>query len=104
MNLDAARIHESLRRLRLAGSHDSGAEGHDFSLNPPLTDVEVGTFEHLYGVRLQSDYRFFLTEVGNGGAGPGYGVFPLGMMDDGFNLKAWREKDGAVGIFEAVPF
>jgi hypothetical protein len=53
-----------------------GVIGHHFVLNPPLTEAEVVAFEQGHQVRLPPDYRHFLTSIGNGGAGPYYGVFP----------------------------
>jgi hypothetical protein len=46
-------------------------------LNPPLREVDVVAFEDVHKVSLPPDFRQVLTEVGNGGAGPLYGVFPL---------------------------
>ena len=51
----------------------------------------VVKFETEYEVALPEDYRQFLTEVGNGGAGPYYGMFGLGEMDDGWGYKFWKE-------------
>lgn len=34
-------------------------------------------FEARYNVKLPPEYVFFITQVGNGGAGPYYGLYPL---------------------------
>jgi hypothetical protein len=59
-----------------------GAIGHDYKLNPPLPVSVIEAFEKRHRVRLPDDYRRFITEIGNGGAGPYYGVLPFGKDDD----------------------
>jgi len=95
MLLDASRVHNALAKLSAANFHVFGSENHAFRLNPPLHEAQVIAFEQLHSVLLPPDYRHFLTDIGNGGAGPFYGVFPLGMMDAAFGLQPWR--DGAIG-------
>jgi len=81
------------------------AESHRFLVNLPLSEAAVEAFEREHRVSLPSDYRRFLTEIGNGGAGPFYGVFPLGVMDDNFGLRTWSENDGTVGVLsEPFPY
>jgi hypothetical protein len=46
-------------------------------LNAPLPETAVSKFEADHGVRLPDGYREFLLHVGNGGAGPYYGLLPL---------------------------
>ena len=70
-----------------------GSGGHDYKLNPPLPVALVEAFEGRHGVSLPEDYRVFITEVGNGGAGPYYGVLPFGKDDDD---RDW-EGGGLVG-------
>lgn len=37
----------------------------------------MAAFERLCGISLPADYRAFITSLGDGGAGPGYGLLPL---------------------------
>lgn len=55
-----------------------GASSHRYVLNPPVSEAKVLQFEAQYRIQLPACYRTFLTEVGNGGAGPFYGIYPLG--------------------------
>src|SRR5215813_12558694 len=82
---------QDLERVRAAGPSFGifGEEAHGYELYPPLLEEELSAFESEHGIRLPHDYRHFLTSVGNGGAGPYYGLFKLGEMDDGFDYGPW---------------
>src|SRR4051812_1446593 len=54
-----------------------GSTRHAHRFNSPLPLERVEAFESSYNVSLPEPYRRFLTELGNGGAGPYYGVMPL---------------------------
>jgi len=54
-----------------------GADSHKYKLNPVINPKELDEFESLHKVRLPEDFRLFLMELGNGGAGPYYGIYPL---------------------------
>jgi predicted nucleic-acid-binding Zn-ribbon protein len=54
-----------------------GAQRHRYQLGECATEDEVRRFEKQQGVELPSEYREFICTVGNGGAGPGYGIVPL---------------------------
>jgi hypothetical protein len=104
--LDPEDILRKLARLRAFGASDRvfGSAVHRFELRPPLEEGRLASFEDAHQVTLPRDYRQFLTHCGNGGAGPYYGLFPLGTMDGlGLDLQPWREGDGIVGSL-AAPF
>jgi hypothetical protein len=54
-----------------------GSKQHRYSLGPALTESELAAFERANRMALPKDYRRFLAMVGNGGAGPFYGLAPL---------------------------
>ena len=54
-----------------------GAEHHQYEFNPVIPLSQVSDFEHRHHIRLPQGYVDFLTQVGNGGAGPGYGIYSL---------------------------
>lgn len=56
-----------------------GAETHDYEVYGTLEPAILTVFERLYQVQLPVDYRAFLQYFGDGGAGPYYGLCPLGM-------------------------
>jgi hypothetical protein len=68
-----------LAALRAADADRSvfGASAHDYQLAPALSAADLASAETQFGVPFPDDYRRFLLEVGAGGAGPSYGVFPL---------------------------
>lgn len=55
-----------------------GASRHHYKLNPPVSKAFVREMEEKYHFRLPEDYVQFITEVGDGGAGPDYGIEPFG--------------------------
>jgi hypothetical protein len=101
--LDASRMLRTLAELRSAPPAVFGADMHLFRLNPALSEPEMVAFGQARNITLPPDFREFLTSVGDGGAGPFYGIFPLGQADYNFGLRAWRELDGMVGDL-SVPF
>ena len=54
-----------------------GADTHRYQLSPALPEAEVRAFEAVHGIDLPAEYRSFVTEVGDGPAGPGHGLMPL---------------------------
>ena len=89
-HFDVPAVLEAIARLRI-------------QLNDPISEPDVARFEQKHGILLPPGYREFITRIGNGGAGPFYGVFPLGSMDDNFDMRQWHENDGFVGTL-SKPF
>lgn len=54
-----------------------GSEQHHYRLGPCLTEKQIQQFEQRHRITLPQEYRAFLLHVGNGGAGPYYGLLPL---------------------------
>ena len=61
----------------LYGFKTYGADKHKFVLNPTISEKDVRKFEEEFQIELPADYIEFITQIGNGGAGPGNGLFPL---------------------------
>jgi hypothetical protein len=51
-----------------------GASVHRYELAPALDAAAVAALEHRLGAALPDDLRALVTELGAGGAGPGYGI------------------------------
>ena len=98
-------VREGFARLREAGClpNVSGVGSHRFRLNPVIEESVVAAFERSHGVTLPEGYRRFLTEIGNGGAGPFYGVSRLGEMDSINGEEPWKAGDGFIGVL-SEPF
>ena len=102
-DLDVKQVQRSMKRLCEARVELFGADAHRFIINAPLSDGEVLAFEQSHHISLPPEYRHFISHIGNGGAGPYYGVFPLGQMDGSGRKDSWREGDGFVGVL-SEPF
>src|SRR5256885_4909022 len=102
--LDRQQIFDGLAELKERGAKTFGSDEHGFKLNPPLNERTVLGFEQTHGISLPEDYRSFLAAIGNGGAGPFHGIFPLGQFDGAGNgLVSWSEGDGFVASLR-LPF
>lgn len=71
------RIAARVRAAAAGGFRPFGAEQHGLRLRPPLPEEEIDAFERRYAVALPAEYRAFLARAGEGGAGPGYGMYSL---------------------------
>jgi hypothetical protein len=73
---DIAELGDRLERLRAADTslRVFGASQHRYTLGPTLSEGELVAFESANRIRLPNDYRHFLAMLGNGGAGPYYGL------------------------------
>lgn len=74
------------KQLKRAGEKDSdfsrfGADDHKYRLKPPASEETIAAFETRFGIFLPEGYRNFLLWVGNGGAGPFYGLYSLGAAE-----------------------
>lgn len=76
------RIKSKLRQLRKSdyGLEIFGANGHRYRLNSCLDESEIRNFELKHNIKLPEEYVTFLITIGNGGAGPFYGLEPLGNV------------------------
>lgn len=86
MNEQLERIKTKFRELKTMDEklHIFGANVHKYHLNPVLDSHEISDFESKYQVTLPPDYKAFLLNFANGGAGPYYGVeaFENVLFDD----------------------
>jgi hypothetical protein len=105
---------DELRRLdpkhRVFGAEIGGNWGHGYRFNDRLDESSVRAFEMRNGLQLPSDYREFITQVGDGGAGPHYGIYPLAQASEHSDLSktfpwnAERTLSGDdVGVWDAHP-
>ena len=75
--------HEKLKKLDGGGIFKSatyktfGSNVHRYKFNSRLSEYSLQSFEQSFSITLPADYKNFLTQIGNGGSGPYYGLFPL---------------------------
>lgn len=74
-----------------AGLKEFGAQRHKYQWRPPASLGDVEKFEHEIGTALPEDYRDFLLQAGDGGAGPYFGLFSL---EDVHNALEWPIEPG----------
>lgn len=79
MNEQLNRIKNKLRQLKEDDRFYKifGSQQHRYKLNPTLSSGKIREFELKYNITLPAGYASFLLNIGNGGAGPYYGIEPL---------------------------
>ena len=82
---------EILEKLAFIRRHKEfasfGVKEQEVSYNPCLSEEDIKGFEHKHCITLPDDYRTFISEIGNGGFGPGYGLLPLDKAIVDFKLR-----------------
>ena len=76
----ATRIHAIPNQLLAAKklpSWPDGASVHCFRREPPISQLELRSVEEQWNITLPADYREFISQIMNGGAGPSSGLLPL---------------------------
>ena len=80
-----------------------GEAAHGYELNRPVDEPAIEGFEVRWSTRLPKVYREFLLTIGNGGAGPYYGLFAFLEMDSGHEHKTFAVDGDLVGA-PSTPF
>jgi hypothetical protein len=90
---DADLIRDRISQLAQedSGHKRFGARRHCYTFGPVLAEEEVRAYEERHGFRFPPAYRDFLLTVGDGGAGPYYGLF----RHDGSEANCTPRRDPA---------
>lgn len=88
-------MHEIIQKLEKLKAVDAqfrifGSSSHEYRLNPPLLPEDFEKIEEKYSCSFPDDYKYFITNIGNGGAGPFYGLFPIEQQDDNHDMCSWE--------------
>ena len=73
-----------------------GASKHKYQFAAPVSLTEVRAFEQKHDIKLPENYVRVLTELGNGGAGPYYGLYPLDKILNTF-VDVWEMPEPVTG-------
>jgi hypothetical protein len=82
MNSDKNRLDKIFEKFNVLKDLDKeykifGSSSHKYEFYQPLAVTEINSFENKFNVKMPSEYKLFLMEAGNGGAGPYYGIVPF---------------------------
>lgn len=81
------KILEKIKKLKALDKGFSvfGSKSHKYKFGKCLIEDEILEFEYKYGIELPEDYRNFFKFVGNGGAGPYYGLNKLNEYQEEYD-------------------
>lgn len=77
-----------------------GASQHKYTINEKLSEEQLEAFEKKHSIALPIEYRTFLRDVGNGGAGPYYG---LQTLEDSLFIDLDYKRPGEF-VNPSIPF
>ena len=82
--MECKRIEEKLKKLIELDKEFSifGSNSHGYVINSKFTGEELQKFEKRNKITLPEEYKEYLKNVGNGGAGPFYGLLELEENDN----------------------
>ena len=75
--MELARLVQKLDRVRANERSPANWNGLAMAQRPALDPETLEAIEGRLGIRLPEEYRAYLTQVADGGMGPGYGLYPL---------------------------
>jgi hypothetical protein len=78
------------------------AQKSNLQLNPPIDIKEVVKIENYYEITLPSEYRAFITTIGNGGVRQNYGL--LSLQDSLMYSEAVKQEKRLDKEFLKIPF
>ena len=64
-----------------------GSEYHQYKLNPPICQSQLSDVETRYNCQFPTEYRRYLLEIADGGAGPGLGIYSLAKALELFDSR-----------------
>ncbi|WP_322907099.1 SMI1/KNR4 family protein [Paenibacillus campi] len=78
----ATRLAAIQRKLEQVKANDTeftefGSASHQYTMQPPLERAELERWQAMHGITLPEPFACFLLTIGNGGAGPYYGIYTL---------------------------
>lgn len=84
--------------------HRFGALSHKYEFNPPIEIAKIREFEKGSGLTFPDAYVIYLTQIGNGGAGPNYGLFPLEKVQGFYNpeVEIFLDRTDIPNVWEEV--
>jgi hypothetical protein len=88
--LDKLHVSDFLEKLKRRDTKYQvfGSGEHRYELAAPLPLSFIEAVEQRHGIRFPEEYKYFITAIGNGGAGPYYGLFSFDRDDDGHTWES----------------
>lgn len=85
-----ARIREKIPLVKQVDSELNlfGADSHEYELNPVIALADIEKWQKRTGATLPQDFVQFLTQIGNGGLGPYYGIVRFEDSESRFDQTA----------------